>query len=188
VSLISERAAAEILARRRLGREQARLLLLTGAAGQGVRVGTATCYELERVHALTESPRVDERRLARECPHGVHVARLGRSRAFSCGWTWERQVLTLAHQPAMTPMTHALALHLPITMSGGLPWVATVSGFVVFAATATAAHQVSGQRGGGATSFELAPAGEWAAMVVGRWFPTGTGRHWCSWQPARLTQ
>jgi hypothetical protein len=78
----------------------------------------------------------------------------------------------------------ALVVHVPIHIHGGLPWVATVSGFVVLAAIARGAHQTQDGR----MRFDLAPAAEWREAVEGRWFPTGAGRHWFSWHPDRLTQ
>jgi hypothetical protein len=125
--MMSERAAAGVLAATQgLGREQARQLLLTGAAGAGA----------------------------------------------------------LAVQPPMTLMTRALVVHVPIGAFGGLPWIATVSGFVVLAAVATGA----GLESDGSIRFDLEPAGAWREAVEGRWFHTGAGRHWFSWHPDRLTQ
>src|SRR4051812_47213000 len=60
---ISERAAAEILRPVGMSREQARRLLLTGAAGSGVR-GRTTTYDESAVRALAARPAVDEGRLA----------------------------------------------------------------------------------------------------------------------------
>jgi hypothetical protein len=67
---------------------------------------------------------------------------------------------------------------------GRLPWVVTVSGCVVFGAEAT-----SWQRAGeGESVAELLPPGSWYDAVAQRWFAFGRGRHWCLWEPRRLTQ
>jgi hypothetical protein len=182
---MSERAAAEVLAQvQGLGREQARQLLLTGAAGQGVRIGRSTGYDDERVRELAFRPTVDLASLADGCPHGVHVARVRRGRPFRCDWPWTKQAEALATQPAMPPKTRALVVGVPIVAWGGLPWVATVSGFVVFVSTATGARLDEDGR----TVFELAPPDQWSTAVAGRWFHTGPGWHWFSWHPDRLTQ
>jgi hypothetical protein len=182
---MSERAAADVLAGvQGLGREQARQLLLTGAAGEGVSVGRSTGYDDDLVRALALRPSVDVAFLAAACPHGVHVARIRRGRPLRCDWPWPQQAEALAIQPAMTPMTRALVVHVPIVVHGGLPWVATVSGFVVFAAIATGAHLTEDRR----LHFDLEPAGDWRTAVERRWFHTGPGWHWYSWHPDRLTQ
>jgi hypothetical protein len=182
--MMSERQAAEVLGGRGLGREQARQLLLTGAAGTGLRVGRSTAYDDRLVRGLAHRPSVDLEALAAACPHGVHVARIRRGLPFHCDWPWSRQAETLATQPGMTPMTRALVVGLPIAAHGGLPWVATVSGFVVFAATATGARVAEDGR----IVFDLAPPDAWRAAVERRWFYAGPGRHWFSWRPDRLTQ
>jgi len=182
--MLSERAAAEVLAARQgLGREQARQLLLTGAAGAGRRVGRSTGYDDVLVHDLAQRPPAALGFLAETCPHGVHVARIRRGRTFRCDWPWVRQAEALAVQPPMTPMTRALVVHVPLVAFDGLPWVATVSGFVVLAAVATGARLTEDGR----IRFDLEPAGDWREAVEGRWFHTGPGRHWFAWHPDRLT-
>ncbi len=100
-----------------LGREQARQLLLTGAAGTGRRVGRSTAYDEDLVHALARRPSVQLASLAAGCPMASTIARIPR------GWC----VATM-----------------PIVSYGGLPWAATVSGFAVFAAVATGARPTEG--------------------------------------------
>ncbi|HET7072159.1 MAG TPA: hypothetical protein VFI40_15135 [Nocardioides sp.] len=66
----------------------------------------------------------------------------------------------------------------------GLPWLATVSGFVVFAAEATGwPHNEEG-----AMTLDLRPPGAWHRAVAQCWFATRPGRHWFMWEPWRLTQ
>ncbi len=177
--MITERAAAEVLAGRGLGREQARQLLLTGVAGRGLRVGRSTAYDPDLVEGLVDRPTVDEAALSGLCPHGVHVAVVTRGRAFRCEWPWSRQAESLATRPTMTPMTLALVVSLPMALQDGLPWVATFSGFVVFVGTATGVSVTDDGR----TRFDLAPAGVWREAVEGRWWRTGRRRHRLSWHP-----
>jgi hypothetical protein len=181
--VISERAASAILAERQgLGREQARQLLLAGAAGQAVRVGSAHAYEADLVLDLAQRPPAALGVLAQECPHGVYIARLRRGRRFRCDWPWAEQAEVLAVQPPMTPLTRALVVHVPLVSQGALPWIATLSGFVVLAAVATGARLTEE----GHLRFDLEPAGVWREAVEGRWFHTGPGRHWFAWHPDRL--
>jgi len=182
--VISEREAAGILAVRGLGREQARQLLLTGAAGCGERLGRVTAYDEDSVRALAARPFVVERALAERCPHGLYVARVRRGRRVRYDEPWEVRAAALRVQPRLTEMTRALVLGVPLAARGGIPWVATVSGFVVLAATARGVSVAED----GATEFELGAAGEWCGAVEDRWFPTGPGRHWWVWDPARLPQ
>src|SRR4249919_456280 len=119
--MLSERAAAEVLAARQgIGREQARQLLLSGAAGAGRRVGRSTAYDDDLVHDLAQRPPAALGLLAEWCPQGVHVARIRRGRTFRCDWPWPRQAAALAIQPPMAPMTRALVVHVPIVARGGL--------------------------------------------------------------------
>jgi hypothetical protein len=186
--MISERAAAQILADAQgLGREQARQLLLTGASGHGVRLGRSTTYDEEMVRDLAARPPAGLSRLAEACPHGVYVARMRRGRPFDVAWPWDRQAEALAAQPPMPALTRALVVHVPIGAYGGIPWVATVSGLVVFAGVATHARLDESQQ----VVFGLQPptswsAPAWADAVERRWFHIGPGRHWFWWHPDRL--
>ena len=92
--LISERAGAEILSSVGISREQARLLLLTGVAGAGQRVGRSTGYD-------------------------------------------EHRVREVAARPVLPTMTAAVIGVRHRLAEGRLPWVATVSGLVVFGGEAT---------------------------------------------------
>ena len=67
---------------------------------------------------------------------------------------------------------------------GWLPWVATVSGFVVFGGEATGWRRA----GDGSSVVDLERPGPWYGDVAGRWFAFGRGRHWCLWDPWRLQQ
>lgn len=179
---ISERAAAEILRPVGMSREQARRLLLTGAAGSGVR-GRTTTYDEAAVRALAARPAVDEGRLAADCPWGVHVVRLARGRFLDTSRPWEVQATEVATQPRIPVMT-AVTLGVRVRLTGGMPWVVTVSGLVVFGAEMTGwttPDDVTHR-------FSLRPPGGWYDVLDRRWLAFGRGRHWFFWDPKRLQQ
>jgi hypothetical protein len=179
--LISERASAEILTSVGISREQARLLLHTGVAGAGERTGTSTLYDESRVREVAARPTVDEHRLAQVCPVGLYVARLARDRSLDTSATWEEQARAVAPQPPLPTMTAAVLGVRHRLAHGRLPWVATVSGFVVFGGEATGWSR----SGDGASVVDLERPGRWYRDVAERWFAFGRGRHWCFWDPWR---
>jgi hypothetical protein len=69
-------------------------------------------------------------------------------------------------------------------VGGGIPWIATVSGFVVFGAQATGWCDTADRSG----SFDLSRPGAWFEHVGRRWFAFPAGRHWFFWDPWRLQQ
>jgi hypothetical protein len=182
--LISERGGAEILTGVGISREQARLLLRTGVAGPGERLGRSTLYDESRVREVAARPPVDEHHLGRLCPVGVYVARLGRDRSFDISTSWDEQAGVLAPQPALPHLSAALVGVRRQRAGGRLPWVATVSGFVVFGGEAIGWHGA----GEGSSRVELERPGPWYEAVAERWFAFGRGRHWCLWDPRRLPQ
>ena len=103
--LITERAGSEILTSVGISREQARLLLHTGVAGPGERVGRSTLYDGSRVQEVAARPPVDEHRLMRMCPVGVYVARLARDRSLVSSATWDEKARAVAPQPPLPLMT-----------------------------------------------------------------------------------
>jgi hypothetical protein len=178
-SRISERAAAAVLGELGLAREQARQLLRTGAAGPGTVASGIRWYDEARVVELRDRPRLDDEALGRVFPDGVYVARLTRDREVDLARSWDDRAAMVARQPALSAMTASLLVGVPAAARGGVPWLATVSGFVVLAATATGYRHT-----GGATVFDLAPPGEWGETIERRWFLTGPGRHWSHWRPS----
>ena len=182
--LITERGAAEILTSVGISREQARLLLHTGVAGRGESVGRSTLYGESRVQAVAARPPVDEHHLMRMCPVGIYVARLGRDRSVDTSATWEEQARAVGAQPALPPMTAAVLGVRHRLADGRLPWVATVSGFVVFGGEATGWRRAED----GSNIVDLERPGPWYRDVAERWFAFGRGRHWCFWDPGRLQQ
>jgi hypothetical protein len=171
-----------ICGRTGLASEQARRLLVAGAAGPGELVGRSTLYDADRVHDLAARPAVDLGRLAHTCPCGLYVARLDRASPLSVSASWADQARVAAAQPPLPPLTRA-SINVRIGAWGPLPWLATISGLVVFGAQAEGAHTEASGR----TRFQLAPPGAWFDAVADRWFPTGRGRHWVMWLPP-LTQ
>jgi hypothetical protein len=182
-NLVTTRQAAQILAARVAGFEPARQLLRCGAAGPGVRVGSAIAYDEARVHALALRPSVDRSRLAEACPRGVHVARVARGRTVDALGSWDARAEALAEQRPVTMWTAAW-LVLETHGAATIPWVATVSGYVVLAA------EMHGWRpgGGGPPLFDLRPPGPWSDHVDRRWFRLRPGRPWFFWDPTRLPQ
>jgi hypothetical protein len=178
---ISERGAAEILTSVGISREQARLLLHTGVAGPGERVGRTTLYDETRVREVASRPPVDEHHLRRVCPVGVYVARLARDRSLDTSAAWEDQARAVAPQTPLPPMTGAVIGVRHRLAGGRLPWVATVSGFVVFGGEATGWRRDED----GSSVVDLEPPGPWYQHVAERWFAFGRGRHWCLWDPWR---
>ena len=182
--LISERASSQILTSVGISREQARLLLHTGVAGPGERVGSSTVYDESQVREVAARPPVDEHRLMRACPVGVYVARLARDRSLDTAASWDERARAVAPQPPLPPMTAAVVGVRHRLAGGRLPWVATVSGFVVFGGEATGWRPAWD----GSSVVDLDPPGPWYQVVAERWFAFGRGRHWCLWDPWRLQQ
>jgi hypothetical protein len=162
--------------------EQVRILLRSGAAGRGVPTTGGVLYDEQSVRELVSRPTVDRDELATTCPHGLYVARLPRDLCVDVTGSWERTAARLSRVPAMPAMTAAL-LQVRLRMSGRrLPWVATVSGFVVLGADLTGIIEASGVDGP-EQRFRLEPPGKWFAGLERRWFPTGRGgRPWHIWE------
>jgi hypothetical protein len=164
--------------------EQVRVLLRTGAAGPGRPTTGGTLYDERLVRDLASRPAVDPAELATRCPFGLYVARVPRSLTVDLAAPWTDTAAALSRMPTMPALTAAL-LQVRMRLSERrLPWVATVSGFVVLGADlvgiAAPEEAAAGQW------FRLEPPGEWFAAVDGRWFPTGRGgRPWHLWDPVR---
>jgi len=116
------------------------------------------------------SPSVSRARLVRASP---------RRRDTSA--TWEEQARAVAPQPPVPTMTAAVLGVRQRLAHGRLPWVATVSGFVVFGGEATGWSRSED----GASVVDLERPGRWYRDVAERWFAFGRGRHWCFWDPWR---
>ena len=170
--LISAREVARRLAEVGLPREQVRLALAWGLAGDPVVTEHASLYRHELVSDLACRARVDERRLLQACPRGIVVIR--------CGLRWPSQVATIAGPWDMRAPTR---VHLKLySGTAGFPLAVTVSGFVIetFAVTGLVVDGAA-SRSRPVTRLELGPAGEWAELLTGRRFPTGPGGRWPLW-------
>jgi hypothetical protein len=77
--VVTGRTASRLLRDVLSSDEQGRLLLRTGIAGAAIESPHGPAYEESDIQALRLRPLVDERELARVCPHGLWVCRLPRS-------------------------------------------------------------------------------------------------------------
>jgi hypothetical protein len=159
--------------------EQARVLLRSGVCGPGLRTGGVVLYEKDRVLEVADRPFVDLGRLAATCPHGLYVGRLARSLEVDTGLPWEQLSAQVREFPAIPWLTHGL-LMVRASVTGRLPWVATLSGFVVHGADLIGVTD----RDDGIPEFVLEPPGPWFEHLERRWFPTSPGgRSWRVWYP-----
>jgi hypothetical protein len=157
--LISGREAVRILltSGAMTGEAQARGMLRAGAAGPGVITDTGVFFDREAVRALASRPLLDDDGQQEACPRGVYLARLSRSSGIDLTRPWADIAEQVDRVPAMPTMTTAL-LEVSVRITGRLPWVATLHGFVVLGADLTGLDVRSdGHR------FRLDPPGEWYA-------------------------
>lgn len=180
--LVSGREAIRILASVVSGDAQARQVLRSGLAGLPTATPRGPMYDAEQVTALVARPVVAVDDLPELCPAGLYIARIPRSTEVDAGADWRTRAAALGERPAMTPMKTAL-LGVGIALSGGLPWVATLSGWVVLTANATGLRgEVDGRH-----RFTLGAPGAWAEAFDGHRLPTPRGgRPWYLWTPERL--
>lgn len=169
--LISVRDAARLLADVGLTFDQTRLLLRTGVAGPGTRVGTALAYDADTVAGLVAWPEVDPDAVLASLPAGLYVARLARVVEVDLTGSWAAAAAMVSDQPPMTPMSRAL-LSARIAGHGSVPWVATMFGFVLLGAEAI---RVWSEAEGGRTCFALQPPGRWWRGLEGRRLRTRGG-------------
>jgi len=171
--LITGRQAAALLSDSLPTREHGRLVLRAGFAGEPERTTAALLYDEAAVRALAVRPPVSSDEVAAACPQGLYVARLPRKCAVDVRAPWSETASIVAVQPAMPTLTTAL-LAVRVSMPGGLPWVATLCGYVVLAA------QAQGLRNSaeGTLVFDLVETGEWARAFTGRRLATRPGRPW----------
>ncbi len=170
--LLSVRDSADVLAAAGLTVEQTRLLLRTGVAGPGTRIGGAVAYDEDAVVGLATWPEIDASEVIRSSPGGVYVARLSRDATVDAGASWATAAESLRDQPSMTEMSRAL-LAARIAGHGRLPWLATMFGFVLLGADAVG---VWSDLERGRTLFGLEPPGPWFGAVDGRRLRTRRGR------------
>ncbi|MDN5896961.1 MAG: hypothetical protein L0H93_23425 [Nocardioides sp.] len=178
---ISERQASEILGEAGLSRRHARRALGWGLAGAGVVTRSAVLYDEDAVRALVRRPALTDEDLAEIFPTGVFVARLGE--------TPEPGGLDLSAMSWDISVWARIRISLWIGKGGALPVLATVSGFVVDTAEATAVMSVPrgdrhrGLRQLSPSQLSLAESGAWSAAVAETRVPTGPGAAWRLWLP-----
>jgi hypothetical protein len=175
---VSGRQAAALLSDVLPVREHARLVLRAGLAGAPVRASNALLYDDARVRALAGLAPVTEAEVASTFPAGLFVARLTRETRVDVNEPWSAAAERLAVQPRMPGLTAAIAA-VRLRQPGGLPWVATVCGFVVLCAQATAMRE---DRSAG-MRFDLAPPQPSTALLQGRRLSTRPGRPWLMLEP-----
>jgi hypothetical protein len=175
---ISAREAAVLLSATLPVREHARLVLRAGLAGEPIRTRSALLYDAEAVRALAERPRVTGDELE-AFPTGLFVARLSRDTRVDVRAPWTETSDAVSIRPAMPTLTAALT---GVRMQvWGLPWVATLCGYVVFCAEARGFLAAKP----GSVRFDLHEPGEWAAALAGRLLATRPGRPWSLLEPGR---
>ena len=175
---ISGREAAAVLSATLPTREHARLVLRAGLAGEPIRSRAALLYDEAAVRALAERAPVTAAELE-AFPTGLFVARLSRDTRVDVRADWAETAAALAVQPKMPTLTAAL---LGVRMQvWGLPWVATLCGYVAFCAEARGFLAAEP----GSMRFELHEPGEWASALEGRLLATRPGRPWCLLEPGR---
>jgi len=201
--LISGREAAERLAGIGVGREPARQALLAGVAGPGERRRGVLLYDEQAVRRLLVEP-VDIATLSEDCWGGMFVGRVGprtdvsgdpspsdprqSEHRQSAGRQWRGADLTAPMEEQrdgvrmywrIAPLSR-LCMEQLVRRRGFVPFVATVSGFVVVGGDITGL-----QPGPSGVALTLAEPSEWFEPLRGARFVTGAGGPW-AWWPARL--
>lgn len=169
-SLMSGREARARLEQADISGGRARSALEHGLAGPPVRTSAAHLYDGERVEALANRKVIDPWEMRARASRGFLVSR----RAVSVDVAHAELLDELSAMPrGMSPYT-ALSLLFADWHVDGLPFVATVAGFVVLGA------EVSGVEGG---RMLLRPPGAWFDGMADAQFPTGQGRPWTLQEP-----
>jgi hypothetical protein len=177
--LVSGRKAITILSPAVSGRAQATQVLRSGLAGPPTPTPRGPMYDERHVTALLRRPVVEESSLRELCPHGLYVARMPRTCEIPVGAGWAELATALGRRPRMPALSVAVVA-VRMTAWGGLPWIATVCGWVVLSAEACGFRVGSD----GDQSFELRPPGSWAVAFDGHRLPTPRGgRPWYLWTP-----
>jgi hypothetical protein len=189
---ITGREAGRLLGDLGVDRESARRALLAGVAGPGERIGGLVLYESARVEELValvgSAPEPDPRSLAPICRGGIFVARVGPRREESSPWrTWRGADMTAPMSEQldavrrwwhMSPYTRIL-FEARVERNGYLPFLVTVSGFVVLGADVVA---IDPWRPEG-TSFSLREPSRWFDPFRHSRLPVTQGGPWQLWSP-----
>jgi len=188
--LVSGREAIRILKPVVSGDKQAQRVLRSGLAGAALPTSAGPMYDEQLVRALVGRPFVDVSRLVTVCPHGLYISRIARTVEVDVSAPWPDLVAALALVPEIPTLTMAL-VGVQMTAWDGLPWVATLCGWVVLGAEAQGIRGqgikrqgIQGEEAPGRRSFDLRPPGDWFGAFEGRRLPTSRGgRPWYLWTP-----
>lgn len=180
--LVAGREAIRILRPIVKGDAQAKLVLRSGLAGERTATPRGPMYDDQRVRSLMRRPIVDITVLPELCPHGLYIARVPRTAELDVNAPWPDLAAALGVRPPMPSLTSALLSVQMRAWNEGLPWVATVCGWVVLGAQARGFRPVPGVAG--RTCFDLAPPEGWFRAFQGGRLPTTRGgRSWYLWTP-----
>ena len=170
--LISGREASAELAEAGISERRARRALACGLAGPPIRTRAAHLYDATHVRELGERRIVWSAEMERRCPDGYFLSR----RALQVDVDREVLLRELSVVPdGMSPWTRTW-LSLRGELCGGVPFVATVAGFVVHGA------DLVGIRGG---QMHLADPGTWFEGLADAQLGSSLGRTWTIVAPRR---
>ncbi|KRF12600.1 MULTISPECIES: hypothetical protein [unclassified Nocardioides] len=173
--MISEREATTMLGALGLAREPARRALKAGLAGDALRLRGSLLYRAAAVQALVRPP-VPESALPAELQQGCFVARIDPSRVSGLVTDSERRA-AVCDGWRVSAITR-LFFRLRAQRVDPMPFLATVSGFVVVGGLVTAAVPHRDVAGAERTRFSLDPPGPWYPSLHGRLVPTPPGGPW----------
>jgi hypothetical protein len=168
--LLSGRQAAQILHAAGISVRQARRILDLRLAGEPVMMPGAHLYQAALVEDLAARPVLTRSEVASWFPSGLFVAR--RDVPALAGRD-EQLAVVQPRWPLPTWVNATLGVRLWAT--GPMPFVATVTGFVVLGAELVALHREDAEH----VSLELAPPGAWFASLRESRIALGPGgRSW----------
>lgn len=171
--LITQRAAARILARQGLSLSACQQLLATGIAGPPTEAGSVVLHDQAAVERLARALPVRTLDVHRGCPYGYVVVRIPRGQAFDVAASGEEQRRILAGPWPLDARVRTI-VWVRTYHAMPMPLVATVAGFVVAGAEITGF--VDTADAGRGTAFSLAPPGDWLEPFRGRPCASGKGR------------
>jgi hypothetical protein len=169
-SVMSGREARARLEHAGISGWRARSALECGLAGPPVRTRSIHLYEADRVEALANRRVVDPWEMRTRAPEGFLLSR----RAVSVDVSHAELLEELSAMPHGMSPYRALSLRFADRHVDGLPFVATVAGFVVLGA------EIRGLKG---RTMLLRPPGAWFDGMADVQFPTGQGRPWTLQEP-----
>jgi hypothetical protein len=174
MALMTGREACAELERAGISAWRGRSALECGLAGTPTRTRAAHLYDSRRVESLARRPVIDPWEMRSRAPGGFLLSR----RTVKVDVPDDQLVAELSAMPqGMSPYT-ALSLRFADRCTArraeGLPFIATVAGFVVLGA------EVNGLEGG---RMVLRPPGAWFDGLAEAQFPTGPGRPWTLQEP-----